>query len=111
MTKAYLGLGSNIGERIGYIENALKEIEKIEGTKVIRASRVYETEPWGNIKQDDYLNSAAEIETSLDAESLLKELKKIEKNAGRTENEKWGQREIDIDLLFYGDEIIENQFK
>jgi 2-amino-4-hydroxy-6-hydroxymethyldihydropteridine diphosphokinase len=75
MKKAYLGLGSNVGERIGYIERAYAEINKIPFTKIIRSSDIYETEPWGNIKQDDYLNCVIEVETKLDAESLLKELK------------------------------------
>lgn len=109
MPIVYLGLGSNKGERIHYIESALLEISKIKDTKIICSSSVYETEPWGNIKQDDFLNSVAEIYTSLDAENLLKALKSIEKKLGRTENKKWFEREIDIDLLFYGKELINNE--
>lgn len=110
MTKAYLGLGSNIGERIGYIEDALSEIKNIKNTNVVKVSSVYETEPWGNVDQDDYLNSVIEIDTGLDAQNLLNELKLIEKKIGRTENQRWAQREIDIDLLFYGNEILESEF-
>lgn len=110
MATAYLGLGSNKGERISYIKDALSEIGKIKNTKIVRSSSVYETEPWGIKEQEDYLNSAVEIETELEAVSLLKELKSIEKRIGRTGNVKWSEREIDIDLLFYGNEIIENDF-
>lgn len=110
MSAAFLGLGSNIGERISYIEKALEEIQKIPGTQILALSSIYETEPWGEITQEDFLNSVVEIDTALSAENLLKELKNIEKNLGRTENKKWSEREIDIDLLFYGNEIIEKDF-
>lgn len=110
MRTAYLGLGSNKGERISYIKKALSEIGKIENTRIVKSSSIYETEPWGVEDQDDYLNSAVELETSLDPENLLKELKNIERKTGRTGNKKWSEREIDIDLLFYGDEIIDNEF-
>lgn len=110
MLTAYLGLGSNKGERISFIEKALAEIKKIPGTKIVKTSDVYETEPWGVENQPDYLNSVAEIETELDAEALLKELKEIEKRIGRTQSAKWSEREIDIDLLFHGDEIIVKDF-
>jgi len=108
--RAYLGLGSNIGERISFIEKALSEIGTIPGTIIINSSSIYETEPWGEVTQDYFLNSVIEIDTELSAEILLKRLKDIEKTLGRTENKKWYEREIDIDLLFYGDEIIEKDF-
>ena len=108
MATAYLGLGSNKGERITYIERAMSEISKIQNTKIVRSSAVYETEPWGFKDQEEYLNSAVEIETELDAFTLLKELKEIEKRIGRTEDVRWSEREIDIDLLFYGKEILVN---
>jgi len=110
VSTAYLGLGSNIGERISFIEKAVTEIGKIPDTEIIKSSSVYETEPWGEVKQDYFLNSVIEIDTKLSAGILLKELKDIEKRLGRTENKKWSEREIDIDLLFYGNEIIEKDF-
>lgn len=109
MPKAYLGFGSNKGERISFIETALKEIGKIEKTLIVRSSSVYETEPWGIKDQGDYLNSVAEISTELSAVELLKALKEIENRIGRTETSKWSEREIDIDLLFYGNEIHNNE--
>lgn len=109
MPKAYLGFGSNKGERISFIETALNEIDKIEKTEVVKCSSVYETEPWGIKDQGDYLNSTAEIKTELSAVELLKALKEIESRTGRTVTSKWSEREIDIDLLFYGNEILNNE--
>lgn len=109
MPTAYLGLGSNKGERISFIETAITEIAGIEKTKLIRTSSVYETEPWGIKGQDDYLNSAAEIRTDLSAEELLRALKGIESRIGRTVTAKWSEREIDIDLLFYGNDVLNNE--
>lgn len=110
MAVAYLGLGTNKGERINYIESALMEIGKLEKTHILKSSDIYETEPWGIREQNDYLNSVVEIDTKLNAEDLLKRLKEIEKTLGRTESIKWHEREIDIDLLFYGDLVLENDF-
>ncbi len=108
MQKVYLGLGSNKGERISFIEKAVAEIGNLPGTEIFIRADIYETEPWGNIEQDDYLNTAIGIRTELAADDLLIELKRIEKQIGRMETKKWSEREIDIDLLFYGNEIIEN---
>ena len=110
MPVAYLGLGSNIGERISYIERAMEEIRKIKNTKVLKESSVYETEPWGISDQDHYLNTAVEIETELEPDILLIEIKRIETRIGRTGNKRWSEREIDIDILFYGEDILENEF-
>ena len=107
MQTVYLGLGSNKGERISYIEKAIEEISRLPATNIFVRSGIYETEPWGNIEQEDYLNSVIGIQTELKAEDLLKELKSIEKLIGRKENKKWSEREIDIDLLFYGSEVID----
>lgn len=109
MPTAYLGLGSNKGERISFIETAIAEIAEIEKTKLIRTSSVYETEPWGIKGQDDYLNSVSEIQTDLSATELLKALKEIESRIGRTVTAKWSEREIDIDLLFYGNDVLNDE--
>lgn len=109
MQKVYLGLGSNKGERISFIEKAVAEIESLPGTEIFIKSDIYETEPWGNTEQDDYLNTVIGIRTEIAAEDLLFELKRIEKQIGRMGNKKWSEREIDIDILFYGNEIIENE--
>jgi len=106
---AYLGLGSNIGERISYIKLAVKELEESVNIKILKISSVYETEPWGKIDQADYLNSVIKIETELGPMELLLKLKSLEKKIGRSENKKWSEREIDIDILFYEDRIIQNE--
>lgn len=110
MVKSYLGLGSNIGERITFMEKALSGISRIKNTDIIKSSSVYETEPWGYTEQNDFLNCTVEISTGLEAAELLAEIKEIENKAGRSPGKKWSEREIDIDLLFYGNEIIENDF-
>ncbi|MBV6477985.1 MAG: 2-amino-4-hydroxy-6-hydroxymethyldihydropteridine pyrophosphokinase [Ignavibacteria bacterium] len=109
MKTVYLGLGSNIGERIAYIEEAVKCIKEIRNTEFETASRLYETEPWGVTSENNYLNCVVKIRTSLKAEELMTEVKQLEKKLGRTENIRWSDREIDIDILFYGDEIVRNE--
>ncbi|MFZ1321893.1 MAG: 2-amino-4-hydroxy-6-hydroxymethyldihydropteridine diphosphokinase, partial [Ignavibacteria bacterium] len=106
---AYLGLGSNIGERISYIQRVITELDDSQNISILKNSSVFETEPWGNFDQDNYLNSVIEIETDLGPMELLLELKSLEKKIGRSENKKWSEREIDIDILFYGDLVIQNE--
>lgn len=106
----YLGLGSNIGDRKNFIESAVSEISKINNTKVTNSSSLYKTEPWGIKNQDFFLNSVIEIETLLNPEELLNELKRIETELGRKKRIKWFKREIDIDLLFYDDLLITNEY-
>ena len=108
MARVYLGLGSNVGDRYKFITRAIEEIEKIQGVILIGKSSVYETEPWGNKEQNRFLNSVVEVETNLEPLSLFRELKLVEKKLGRVKNTKWAEREIDIDILFYDDDIIRN---
>ncbi len=106
METAYLLLGTNEGTREKNLENAKELIEK-ECGKIIHSSSVYETEAWGLKEQNSFLNKALSISTSLDAHSLLAALKYIETEVGRTQTVKWGPRVIDIDILFYGNEVID----
>jgi len=108
MTRVFLGLGSNVGDRYNFIINAIKEIEKIQSVKLISSSSVYETEPWGNKEQNRFLNSVVEVDANLEPLKLFRELKRVEKKLGRVKNIKWAEREIDIDILFYDDDIIQN---
>ena len=108
MMRVFLGLGSNVGDRYKFILRAIEEIEKIRGVNLISKSSVYETEPWGNKEQNRFLNSVIEVNTNLEALSLFRELKRVEKKLGRVKNIKWAEREIDIDILFYDDDIILN---
>lgn len=107
--KVYLGLGSNVGDRLKFIESAIDRISSIEGVELTKKASVYETEPWGVKDQGFFLNTAVEIETTLTPEELHSELKNIEKTLGRKHREKWMSREIDIDLLFYGDTVLNNE--
>lgn len=109
MTKVFLGLGSNIGDRKKYLEEAIAEIDKIPETNVTKLSSVYETEPWGFKEQDEYLNAVVEIETDINYPELLKEVKDIEIRLGRDKRDKWKSRKIDIDILFYGDLVYEDE--
>lgn len=107
MKHVFLLLGSNIGNRIEYIETAYNLISLRAGEIVLKSS-VYETEPWGNDNQQPYLNSVIEINTSLQAIDLLNVILSIETELGRVRDGIENQpRTIDIDILFYGDEIIE----
>jgi len=107
MERIFLGLGSNIGDREGYLRKALTGIQRIQGTKIKKCSMLYETEPWGDKQQGIYLNCVIEIETKFEPDDLLNHLKRIEQEAGREPREKWAEREIDIDILLYGDRISE----
>ncbi len=107
LNKVYLGLGSNLGNREKNIKTALKYLEDQPEINLIKKSSFYETEPWGNTKQNKFINAACLIETSLDPHDLLKKIKQIEyEYMGRQKTEKWGPRIIDIDILLYEDKII-----
>jgi dihydroneopterin aldolase/2-amino-4-hydroxy-6-hydroxymethyldihydropteridine diphosphokinase len=109
MNNVFLGLGSNIGDRKKYLEEAIEEIKKIPDTKVTKLSGIYETEPWGFKEQAEYLNAVIEIETEINYPELLKEVKNIEIRLGRDKTDKWKSRKIDIDILFYGDLVYEDE--
>ncbi len=107
METAYLLLGTNEGEREKNLQKAKELIGKTCG-QIILSSSIYETEAWGLKEQNSFLNEALSISTLLDASSLLVALKNIEVQTGRTEAVKWGPRVIDIDILFYGNEVVNN---
>ncbi len=110
MDTAYLSLGSNIGNRHQNLVDSLNHIENYAG-HVVQKSSVYETAPWGNEKQGNYLNQVVLIETNLSPQSLLHELLAVERLMGRNRNkdEKWGPRAIDIDILLYGDQVVKSK--
>jgi 2-amino-4-hydroxy-6-hydroxymethyldihydropteridine diphosphokinase len=99
--RVFLGLGSNLGARQDFLNRAAAEIARLPGGRLVWCSSVYETEPYGNAAQGKFLNAVAEIETPLDPPGLMGEVKRIEKALGRTVSERWGPREIDIDILLY----------
>ncbi len=105
MTAAFIGLGANLGDRMRYLERALGAL-KARGLNILAVSSVYETEPVGP-PQPDFLNAVCQVETELSPEDLLGALKAIETALGRTPRQRWGPREIDLDLLLYGDEVVD----
>jgi 2-amino-4-hydroxy-6-hydroxymethyldihydropteridine diphosphokinase len=106
MIDVYLLLGSNLGNRLQYLNLALACIVA-EAGQLVEQSGVYETQSWGKANAPDYLNQVVLIRTQLAAKPLLKILLNIEQELGRLREERWGSRTIDIDILFYGDEIID----
>ena len=110
LNKAYLLLGSNLGKREQYLSKAINAIEKNAGSIFLKSS-IYETEAWGKIDQPGFLNLAIGIETSLTPIQLLENVLNIEAVLGRVRHEKWGARMIDIDIIFYENEIIDVENK
>ena len=106
MITCYIGLGSNVGDRLEQLRHAASLLDSSDSVDVVVASSVYETEPVGP-EQPDFLNAVVEVRTTLSARELLARLKEIEAEIGRTPSERWGPRAIDLDLLTYGDESIE----
>jgi 2-amino-4-hydroxy-6-hydroxymethyldihydropteridine diphosphokinase len=102
---AYLLLGSNLGKREWYLDEAFRLINNEVGT-IISSSSTYETAAWGKTDQPGFLNRAVAVETTLKPMALLHKVLSIEKSLGRTRSEKWGARLIDIDIILYENEIV-----
>jgi 2-amino-4-hydroxy-6-hydroxymethyldihydropteridine diphosphokinase len=103
VTRAYLALGSNLGDRLATLQRALDLLGDATGIRVVRSSRVFETAPVGP-EQPDFLNAVVEVETSLDPPALLAAALGVERELGRERAERWGPRTIDVDVLTY-DEV------
>jgi 2-amino-4-hydroxy-6-hydroxymethyldihydropteridine diphosphokinase len=103
MPLAYVGLGSNLGDRRGLIREALRRLDLIAGVTVRKRSRIIETDPVGKVDQPRFLNAVAEVETEIEPRPLLRRLRAVEKSLGRVRHAKWGPRTIDLDLLLWGD--------
>lgn len=110
MTRAYLGLGSNLGDRLARLQSAVDGLVDAPDVEVVAVSGVYETDPVGP-EQPDYLNAVVAVETSLDARALLAVAHALEAAAGREADpgrrERWGPRPLDVDILLVGDEQID----
>jgi 2-amino-4-hydroxy-6-hydroxymethyldihydropteridine diphosphokinase len=106
MSRAWLALGSNLGDRDGYLRQARTALEA-SGIRIRRASSIDETDPVGVTDQPRFLNQVLEVETQLEPRPLLDGLKAIERRLGRTPGPRWGPREIDIDILTYDDRQID----
>jgi len=99
----YIGIGSNLGDKLHHCEKAISEILKIDRHKLIAKSSLFKTLPIGYTSQDWFVNGVIKIETDLEAPELLRTLKTIESQLGRTEIFRWGPRTIDLDILFFDD--------
>lgn len=109
MPLAYIGFGSNIGDRLAHIQNAIHALSETEGITLQKISSVYKTDAVGYEAQAEFLNGVAAIHTSLLPLSLLHTLKNIETAIGRQHRIRWGPREIDLDILIYGDMCLRTE--
>src|SRR5690606_21329237 len=100
---AYIGLGSNMGDRLGYLEAAIKALHAKPDIRVLRCSSVYETAPVGLTEQPHFLNMVIDVATELTPHQLLETMLAAELELGRVRDVRWGPRTIDLDLLVYGD--------
>lgn len=103
----YLSIGSNVGDRVLYLNEAVTALWHLARTSIRKVSSIYETEPWGNKNQPSFLNLSIALETELSPEELLENCQKIEMQLGRNRKQKWEPRPIDIDILLYGEEMIQ----
>jgi 2-amino-4-hydroxy-6-hydroxymethyldihydropteridine diphosphokinase len=104
---AFLGLGSNLGDRLANLQAAVDALQGEPGLRVTASSRVWETVPVGGPPQPEYLNAVIRVETDLSARDLLDAAHRVEARLGRVRKERWGARTIDIDVLLFDEETIE----
>lgn len=108
--RAYLGLGGNVGDAEHTLRAAIRALDALPSTHLVRASRLYRTPAWGRVEQPDFVNAAAAVDTALAPRALLEALLGIERAHGRernTDGERWGPRTLDLDLLLYGEAEID----
>jgi len=104
--RAHLGLGSNLGDRLGFLQGAVTALAATTGIELVGVSAVYATEPVGGPAQGPYLNAVVALDTVLSATELLDVAQRIEAAAGRVRAERWGPRQLDVDVLLVGDERV-----
>ncbi len=107
--KAYIGLGSNLGNPQIQVVSAQQELAKLPQTQLIAASSLYKSPPMGPKDQPDYINAVVGLETNLSPNDLLGHLQKIEQQHGRVKQRHWGERTLDLDILLYGQQQIEEE--
>ena len=109
--QAFVGLGANLGDAVATVQAAFGALDALPGTRVLRASRLYRTPAWGKTDQPAFVNAAAVLETELDARTLLDAMLSIERDFGRDRatdgSDRWGARTLDLDLLLYGTDAID----
>ena len=104
---AFLGLGSNLGDRLANLQAAVDALQAEPALRVVASSRVWETTPMGGPAQPDYLNAVVRVETDLSARDLLDVARRVEARLGRVRRERWGARTLDLDILLYDEEQID----
>lgn len=104
---AYLGLGSNLGDRLTNLQRAVDALRDASGVRIASSSRVWETEPVGGPPQPEYLNAVIRVETDRSPHELLEACRTVERALGRVRTERWGPRTIDVDVLIYDDETVD----
>lgn len=109
MTDAYLGLGGNLGDREAMLRAAIAALDATPDVRVTAVSSLYETPPWGPVPQGPYLNACVALDTTLSPRELLTLCLAIERDHGRERAIRWGPRTLDIDVLLYGDEAIDEE--
>ena len=109
MTRAYLGLGSNVGDKPAMIAGAVTRLAATPGIRVVARSSDYRTPPWGDTDQDWFLNAAVAVDTELSPHALLDACLAIEADLGRVRERRWGPRRIDIDVLHYAGAAVSDE--
>jgi 2-amino-4-hydroxy-6-hydroxymethyldihydropteridine diphosphokinase len=109
MTTAFIGIGSNLGDREANLGQAIELLSAEDGIEVVAVSEIRETDPVGPVEQGPFLNGAVKLDTSLGPRELLDRLLSLENRLGRVRSERWGPRTIDLDLLLYGGERVDER--
>jgi len=106
MDNVFIGLGSNLDEPLSQLKKAIESLKHVKKSKLLHVSGFYQSAPIGPQDQPDYINAVAKMSTNLTAEHLLDELQSIENKQGRVRRQRWGARTLDLDVLLFGNEII-----
>ena len=105
--RAHLGIGSNLGDRLARLQAAVDGLSATAGITVVAVSPVYETDPVGGPEQPDFQNAVVAVDTGLGVRDLLAVAQRLEAEARRVRGERWGPRTLDVDILFYGDVVVD----
>jgi 2-amino-4-hydroxy-6-hydroxymethyldihydropteridine diphosphokinase len=105
--RAYLGIGSNLGDRVGFLQGAVDALGRVDGLRLVAVSPVYETVPVGGPPQPEFLNAVVAVDTELTPRDLLQLAHRIEAAADRVRAVRWGPRTLDVDVLLVGDEQVD----
>ena len=109
MNNVFIGLGSNLDDPLSQLNKAIEQLKQLKTLTFIKASSFYSSPPMGPQDQPDYINAVVEVKTNLTAEQLLDELQKIENDQGRIRTQHWGARTLDLDILLFGNEVINSE--